>query len=141
MLETEIKKLTAALEANTAARLGGATAAARLGGATAVAASGLAAAVAAPAPADVTASVAETAPVPAATIEIEMPPEIPTTVAVPAADLKQITEGIVALCRAKGRDAAGLLLAEYGAQKVPDLKKVSDKYGEILAKINAAIAA
>lgn len=120
MLESEIKKLTVAVEANTAALTGGA------------------------------APVAAAAPAAAAATAIEIPVDIPPVetqlgtgaeVVVPPADLKQITEGIVALCKAKGRDAAALLMAEYGAQKVPDLKKVSDKYPEILAKINALIAA
>ncbi len=118
MLESEIKKLTAAVEANTAALTSGAAP--------------VAAAPAAAAPA-------------AASTAIEIPVVLPAPVEVapvvaPAADLKQITEGIVALCKAKGRETAAQLMAEYGAQKVPDLKKVPDKYDEILAKINALIA-
>ena len=115
MLESEIKKLTAAVEANTAALVGSA------------------------APTAVDAAPAATST--AVDIPLDLPPSAAAEPAVaPAANLKQITEGIVALCKAKGRDAAALLMAEYGAQKVPDLKKVSDKYDEILAKINALIA-
>lgn len=125
MLESEIKKLTAAVEANTAALTSGAAPA-------------VTGAVAAASGAKVAPAVASTA--------IEIPVEAPAPadvapVAAPAADLKQITEGIVALCKSKGRETAAQLMAEYGAQKVPDLKKVSDKYDEILAKINALIAA
>lgn len=129
MLESEIKKLAAAVEANTAALLGGATAA----------------------PEAVTSADATTEPVAAAAVgDIPLddaPATAPATTApattapvvAEAVTLKQITEGIVALCKAKGRESAAHLMAEYGAQKVPDLKKVSEKYGEILGKINALI--
>lgn len=123
MLESEIKKLTAAVEANTAALLGGATTA----------------------PEAVTSADATTEPVAAAVGDIPLddaPATAPATTAPVVAEavtLKQITEGIVALCKAKGRESAAHLMAEYGAQKVPDLKKVSEKYGEILGKINALI--
>ena len=122
MLETEIKKLTTAVEANTAALLGGAT---------------LPVAKSAPVPA---AAAAKTEPAPGATVG-DIPVDIPTAepVAAEPVTLKQITEGIVNLCKAKGRESAAMLMAEYGAQKVPDLKKVSEKYGEILGKINALI--
>ena len=120
MLESEIKKLTAAVEANTAALTGGAAPVTAVTSVPIVD------------PLDIPVDVGgQAAPAPAAD-------EAP---AAPAATLKDITEGIVALCKAKGRDTAALLMAEYGAQKVPDLKKVSDKYDEILAKINALIAA
>ena len=127
MLESELKKLTSAVEANTAALLGGAT----------------------PVAAD-----AKAAPVAANAAEAELLDTMtavndpPSDIDIPAPEatevvvtLKEITEGIVALCKAKNREAAAKLMAEYGAQKVPDLKKVSDKYGEILAKINALISA
>ncbi len=127
MLETEIKKLTAALEANTAA-LGGTVSLSDTPAATAPAAA---------------AKTAPAAVVDVLNIPIESPAvvDVADTPAAPPADLKQITEGIVALCKAKGREAAAKLMAEYGAQKVPDLKKVSEQYPEILAKINAAIEA
>ena len=127
MLESEIKKLTAAVEANTVALTGGVP-------------------VAAAAPV-IVAPVAGAGAAPAeVSTAIEIPIDVPAAGAAevivpPAADLKQITEGIVALCKAKGRESAAKLMAEYGAQKVPDLKKVADKYDEILAKINALIAA
>lgn len=128
MLESEIKKLTAAVEANTIALLLGV--AAGVEGATAAPAVPAAAPVA---EVDPLAGLGTAAPAPA--------PATADVPAAPAADLKMITVGIVALCKAKGREAAAMLMAEYGAQKVPDLKKVSDKYGEILEKINALIAA
>jgi hypothetical protein len=129
MLETEIKKLTAAVEANTAAILGGSRAAAT---ASETAPTAAPVTTAAPAAADPLAGLGGAAPAPA-TAEVS-----PAPVAV---TLKQITEGIVALCKAKGREAAAMLMAEYGAQKVPDLKKDADKYPEILGKINALIEA
>lgn len=116
MLESEIKKLTAAVEANTAALTGGA----------------------APVTAVTSVPIVDPLDIP---VDTPAAPAADDTPAAPAATLKDITEGIVRLCKAKGRDPAALLMAEYGAQKVPDLKKVSDKYDEILAKINALIAA
>ena len=120
MLESELKKLTTAVEANTAALLGAAPAAAK--------AAAPAAAVDA-APAAVAAAKATTEPVPAATVDIpiDTAPEVTVT-------LKMITEGIVNLCKAKGRESAALLMAEYGAQKVPELKAGADRYPEIYAK-------
>lgn len=124
MLESEIKKLTVAVEANTAALT--------LDAESAILGT-VAAAKDAAAPADAS-PVAD-----AMTTAIDIPvvdvkPEVAIT-------LKMITEGIVSLCKAKNREAAAKLMAEYGAAKVPDLKKVSDKYPEILAKINALISA
>lgn len=120
MLESELKKLTVAVEANTAALLGS------------VAAGPIVAPViAAEAVAD-----AETATVPVPVVDIPLNDPVEEAVT-----LKQITEGIVALCKAKNREAAATLMVEYGAQKVPELKKHADKYGEILAKINALIEA
>ena len=121
MLESEIKKLTAAVEANTAALSGRDTPVA---------------ADAKPAQADASpVAAAEAAAAPAATIDI------PLDVPAETVTLKQITEGIVRLCREVNREAAAILMAEYGATKVPELKKVSDKYPEILDKINALIKA
>lgn len=122
MLESEIKKLTAAVEANTAALSVGGTDPFADGPVKAVGAEQVAAA-AAPAAVDLTID-----------IPVDAKPEAAVT-------LKQITEGIVELCKAKGRESAAMLMAEYGAQKVPDLKKVSDKYTEIFAKIHALITA
>lgn len=115
MLETEIKKLTVAVEALTKATLESA-------GTPTVAA------VAAAKPA---------AAAPAADTTIEIPADTP--VAAPPADKKQVVEGIIALAKAKGREAAAALLAEYGATKVPELKDKS-VYGEIVAKIDAILA-
>jgi len=113
MLETELKKLTAALEANTTALLGGG------------------------APDVVVAKDAGNASPTPVVVDIPPAPVAVDTPAPAAANLKMITEGIVALAKAKGREAAATLLAEYGAARVPDLKKVSDKYDEIFAKITA----
>ena len=138
MLESEMKKLTAAVEANTAALLGGAAP--------------VAAAPAAAAPAADAAVSAEqvlaAANTPAASTAIDMSTELAPPAAEAAAEvvaapanLKMITETIVELAKAKGREAARTLLAEYGAASVPELKKHADKYDEILAKMKALIAA
>ena len=132
MLETELKKLTAAVEANTAA-LGGTAPAAAIppieGAAEAAAASPL------------TIDIPAVGAAPVLATDVELPPGTEAQVTVPVADLKAITEAIVELCKAKGREAAAQLMAEYGAQKVPDLKQHADKYPEILAAIKARTVA
>ncbi len=112
MLESEIKKLTAAVEANTLARIGGA----------------IAPAADTPAAAALRASSMPAAPAAAA--------------AAPAAAVvtkKQIVTEIVALMKDKGREAGAKLLADYGVQKVPGLDPAI--YSEFLAKIVALRAA
>lgn len=108
-LETEIKKLTVAIEANTLAQLG-----------------------AQPAPTAAAAKAAKPAAKPAA----KKAAAKPAADDAPAATKKDIVEGIIRLAKDKGREVAAGLLAEYGATKVPDLKDES-VYGEIVAKINA----
>jgi hypothetical protein len=105
MLETEIKKLTAAIEAHTLALQGGAPAM-----------------PVQPASAPVAAPAASQAP-------DHLPPTVTK---------KQIVEGVVRLAKGKNRETAAALLAEYGAQKVPDLDVA--KYPEFLAKIEAILA-
>lgn len=112
MLETEIKKLTAAIEANTAALLGGEAPAKK---------------PAKPKPAAKPAAAEE--PV------VEEPP------AETEITIKEVTAKILDLGKAKGRQAAVSLLSDYGATKVPDLKKDPSKYGEIVAKIDGLLAA
>lgn len=114
MLETEIKKLTAAVEANTAA-LGE-----LVTGAIPPAASD---AKPAPAPTPAAAAVtaqAEPAPAPAAA---EAPAEAPAeTPAAEAVTKKQLVEKFVELAKGKGREVASRLLAEYKIAKLPELK-------------------
>ncbi len=117
MIETELKKLTAAVEANTAALLNGAPAV----------------------------NVAETpSPIPADKQPV-VPPTNETAIddgAVGAAakpvERTEITKAIIALCKVKPREIGAAILAKYGAVKVPDLKDES-KYAEILADITAAL--
>ncbi len=126
MLETAIKKLTEAVEANTAAL------AALQGSAPA--------ATSAETPKPSTAKTEPVAePAPAAEAEPEPTPEP----AAPADDvtLKDVTAKVLELGQKKGRQAAVQLLGEYGATKVPDLKtKAADKFGEIVAKIDGLLA-
>ena len=105
MLETEIKKLTVAIEAYTLALLGN-----------------KAPDKPAPGPAPTTVSTPDETPAPTA-----------------AVTKKQIVEGIVRLAKGKNRETAAKLLAEYGAQKVPDLDVAV--YPEFLAKIDQILAA
>lgn len=122
MLESEIKKLTVAVEALTKATLE------RAGTATVTPTAPVAAAPAA-------------APAAAVDTSIQIPADAPVaeTTAAPPADKKQIVEGIMALAKAKGRESAAALLASYGATKVPELKDPS-VYGEIVVKINNLLA-
>lgn len=108
MLETEIKKLTKAVEANTAALLNGGAPAA--------------------APAEQTDPPAASAPEPAA------PP--------PADDSVSYDDLVAKFTELgkKSRDAAIGLLGEYGAAKLPDIKKTPEKFAEIAAKIDAKLA-
>lgn len=50
----------------------------------------------------------------------------------PAVDKKTLTAKIIELAKEKGRDAAAKLLAEYDAQKVPELDE--SVYGEVYEK-------
>ena len=133
MLESEIKKLTAAVEANTAALIGGAVAA-----------------PSAPKPAAAAAATVELipggAPAPSTAIDIPVDVEVPPAALAAAAPvvevtLKQITEKVLELAKAKSRDVAFSLLAEYGATKVPELKGKEAQFAEIAAKIDALLAA
>jgi 2-oxoglutarate dehydrogenase E2 component (dihydrolipoamide succinyltransferase) len=113
MLETEIKKLTAAVDANTAALLGN-----------------VVSTPPAVAPAPAPAAPAPAAPAPAA----------PTPPAAADATYEQVTKAITTVARDVSRESAVKLLADYGAVKVPDLKKDPSKYGEIVAKAEAMLA-
>jgi hypothetical protein len=106
MLETEIKKLTAAIEANTAALTGNGTV--------------TAAPATAPAPAATPAPAAEPAAAAPATEAPATPPEAPA--AAVEVDKKKLTEKFIELAQAKGRDVATQLLAEFGVSKLPELK-------------------
>lgn len=130
MLETDLKKLTAAVEANTAALIGNAVA-------------GKTAAAVIPAAAVTPAAAAKTA--------IDIPVDVPPAAAsaktiIDDADAapvvvtkKQIIEIIIKLAQDKGRETAAALLAEYGAAKIPELKDES-LFPEILAKATALLS-
>ncbi len=101
MLEGEIKKLTAAIQANTAALTGGVP--------------------------EVTGDVAKPAAVPAAIPAAAIPAAaipaaIPAAPAVVEVDKKALTQKFIELAQAKGREVAQQLLAEYGVASLPELK-------------------
>ena len=107
MLESEIKKLTVAVEANTAALTG---VAATAFGTSAAAAPAAAAIPPAAAPPAATAA-APAAPTPAAAVAV-----------VVEVDKKALTQKFIELAQAKGREVAQQLLAEYGVASLPELK-------------------
>ena len=125
MLESEIKKLTAAVEANTAARIGGATAA------TPAAAAPAAAAPAAPAAAAPAAAAPAATPA-AATVAVE-----PAPAAVVEITKKALTEKFIELAAEKGREVAMQVLAEYGVASLPELDKA--KWSAFFAACDAKL--
>lgn len=116
MLETEIKKLTAAVEANTAARINGA------------------------APAATTAETLK--PTPAQAAPVAVPPT--PAAAAPAAgapvvvDKKTLTAAFIKLAEDKGRAIAAGILAEFGIIKLPELKDET-QWPAFYAKVVAAL--
>lgn len=122
MLESEIKKLTAAVEANTAARTGGAAPA-------------VTGAVAKPAAASVVPEAPAAAPVVPGGIEAALAAAAPAAAAPAAAaaaaapepvvvevDKKALTQKFIELAQSQGREVAQQLLAEYGIASLPELK-------------------
>jgi hypothetical protein len=118
MLETEIKKLTKAVEANTAALLG----------------QGVAVDVpttAAPVPDPVAqASAAETPPANA-----QEPAAAPSDF---DGDYKKLANKFIDVGRAKGTEPCRALLAEYSIGKLSDLPE--DKWAEVWGKLTALLA-
>ncbi len=142
MLETEIKKLTVAVEANTKAVLEavgtpaiGTVAAQPAVPNTTAAGSAIAAAPAAPA--------AAPAAVPAAPAAAAAPAATPAAAADPAAlppaTKDQIVDATVACAENKGREVAMGILAKYGATRVPELEDES-VWPNVLAELVAANA-
>lgn len=124
MLESEIKKLTAAVEANTAALTGSAAPVAVAAPAKAAApAAGAVDAFAAAAPAASPATAAPAAGV-AAPAAAAPAPVVPEPAGQPAVALtkKTLTEKFIELAQDKGREVATALLAEYGVADLPSLK-------------------
>ncbi len=117
MLESELKKLTVAVEANTAALLGG------VAPVVAAAAKPAAVPAASAAAASAAAEGARTATAPT-----ELPP----------VSKKQIIQAIINLANTKGRAVAAAILAKFGAAKASELKDAS-VYPEVLAEINKAL--
>ncbi len=113
MLESEIKKLTVAVEANTAALTGAVAPAAPV-----------AAPPAATAKTDVQAAGAVAAP--AAIPPAAAPPAAAAAAAAAPAvvevDKKALTQKFIELAQSKGREVAQQLLAEYGVVSLPHLK-------------------
>ncbi len=135
MLESEIKKLTAAVEANTAALTGGApvvtgtidaSATAKPATGSAAGAVPLAGAPAAIPPA--AAAAAGAAPV---------VPEVPAA-AVVEVDKRALTQKFIELAQSKGREVAQQLLAEYGVASLPELDKT--KWASLFAACDAKLA-
>lgn len=113
-IESELKKLTAAIEANTAAILK------------------VSEVASAPAPATTTAETPKPSPAKAEPAPEPSPAEPSTEEA--TVDKKAITARVIKLAKTKGRDAAGSLLAKFGATKVPDIAE-SD-YPKVWAELN-----
>lgn len=125
MLESEMKKLTAAIEANTAALTG-------VDQAIVAADAALAATPEAPA------AGAAAAPAVAPTIGAAavVTPEAPAV----AVDKKMLTSKFIELAQAKGREAAQQLLAEYNITSLPELKD-KNQWPAFYAAIEAKLAA
>ncbi len=117
MLESEIKKLTAAVEANTAALTGAVAPAAPVAAPpTATAKTDIQAVGAVAAPAAGAAAAALVAPAGAASVAPE-----PAGQPVVAITKKALTEKFIELASEKGREIAMQLLAEYGIASLPEL--------------------
>ena len=146
MLESEIKKLTAAVEANTAALTGAApaktateAAAAPAKTATEVAAAVGSAAGAAPAAAIPAAAAPPAAAAVAAAAAAAPVASEPAGQPVVEVDKKALTQKFIELAQAKGREVAQQLLAEYGVAMLPELDKT--KWASLFAACDVKLAA
>jgi hypothetical protein len=93
-----------------------------------------------PAPTQPTAEVEAAAapekkPEPSATTQAADAPAAADTPAIAVAD---VNASIIALAKAKGRDAAVAVLQQFGVAKVPELK--ADQYADVLAAVKKAMA-
>jgi len=131
MLETEIKKLTDAVIANTAARTGNAAAAPRSAVAPAAQAS--------PAAATPVVDVLNEQLAPAAAAPAAPAPAAP--VAEPAVFTKeQVIKAVIKMAKLCGRDAATTMMATFGAKKASELNDAA-QYPAVMAAIDAALPA
>ncbi len=142
MLETEIKKLTAALEANTAALTGNKVAAAlsekvatppKKKAAQASPAAATPTPAPAPSPLDDALSVKPETPV-AAAIAAPTPAETGTE----AVTKDAVIAAVIALANAKGRDAPVAIFSTFGIAKATEATEA--QYGELHAALVAALA-
>ena len=142
MLETEIKKLTDAVIANTAAQTGQAAAAPRSAVAPAAQASPAAAApvvdvlsegAAAPAVTPVAAAVAA----PAVAIPQAGQPAVP---AAAVFTKEQVIKAVIKMAKVCGREAATTMMATFGAKKASELNDAA-QYPAVMAAIDAALPA
>ena len=138
MLETEIKKLTDAVIANTAARTGNAAAAPR----SAVAPAAQASPAAAAPVVDVLNEVPTAPAAPAAPVPQAGQPAVPAAPAAePAAFTKeQVIKAVINMAKLCGREAATTMMATFGAKKASELNDAA-QYPAVMAAIDAALPA
>ena len=128
MLESEIKKLTAALEANTAALIGNKVAAA------------LSEKVATP-PKKKAAQASPAAATPSLDDALAIKPTVTAAVtdepATEAATKDEVIAATIALAKGKGRDAPVVIFSAFGIKKATECPEA--KYGELVAALTAAL--
>jgi len=138
MLETEIKKLTAALEANTAALTGNKVAAALSEKVAPAVKPKKEAAQASPAAATPTLDDA-LAIKPKAETPVAAAVAAPTPAPAAEAATKQaVIDATIALAKAKGRDAPVPIFTTFGIKKATECDAA--QYGELVAALTAALA-
>lgn len=131
MLETEIKKLTAAVEANTAALTGNKVAAAISEKVAPAVEETKEAAQASPAAAT---------PDPLDDLAItpdDVKPEVTAAPATEATTKQAVIDATIALAKAKGREAPVPIFTTFGIKKATECPEA--KYGELVAALTAAL--
>ena len=123
-LESTLNKLVAAIEANTAAIVAANET---------MSPAPVSTTAEPPKPSSVSAEPAPETP-PRPKPEPKPEPEAPAA----TVDKKALAAKVIELAKAKGRDAAAALLAEFGATKVPEVK--DEDYGAVFAKADELLS-